>query len=182
MRKWMGVMALVVLCAPPAAAQEQTVESAQAFLAMVLPGNGYSAGSIEDGLQAMAREMHNGRYHVSGHAKIIDAGVVARCVSRIQYDVTPVKYEAWQVTVPGSRETIDPSKLFPDPRRVGMADGFNWGTLKEVRQSGSDVRLQFPAARNATHIHVGAEAMAARVAYAIEFLRMKCDPAAGTGF
>lgn len=59
-----------------------------------------------------------------------------------------------------------------------------WRAMHEVRQTGTrvvvmNIRSTFRRTRT---FDFGTEALAARAAYAMEFLRQHCDPTAGTGF
>ena len=71
-----------------------------------------------------------------------------------------------------------------DGRRTigGRQEGFSWSEVKSVQQTGGDVHLMFAGNQHLATIYLRSEDLAKRVAYAIEFLRMQCDAAAGTGF
>lgn len=58
----------------------------------------------------------------------------------------------------------------------------NWGSVTEVEQEGVLVTVATPWPRPQFRFNVGSEAMAARLAFAMEFLRSHCDVTAGTGF
>ncbi len=57
----------------------------------------------------------------------------------------------------------------------------NWEAVAEVKQGGSVVivKTTYP---ETTYYTLAAEGMAARVAYAMDFMRQYCDPGADTGF
>jgi len=58
--------------------------------------------------------------------------------------------------------------------------GFDFADVFEIRAEGTDVVV---VQRHVTvNWRIGSEAMAARVAYALEFLRQRCDRTADTGF
>ena len=64
----------------------------------------------------------------------------------------------------------------------------SWEYIAEARQgdaaheSRSIVYLTFRESGTVWYLNFGSPALAARAAYAVEFLRQHCDPAAGTGF
>ncbi|HWW57047.1 MAG TPA: hypothetical protein VN047_09155 [Sphingopyxis sp.] len=62
-------------------------------------------------------------------------------------------------------------------------EGFHWGKdIVSATQTGNTIDLKFLKAKNISSIYLGDEAMAKRVIYAINYLRIECDPAANTGF
>ncbi len=65
-----------------------------------------------------------------------------------------------------------------------VASDISWDNVIEVKtsNSGSDVLVVHNGLEKPTLVRVGAKDMAARVAYAMEFLKISCDKAAGTGF
>lgn len=66
---------------------------------------------------------------------------------------------------------------------MGLTDGFHWGEdVLSARADGSVVLIMFRGNPHESRLLAGAPDMATRIAYAIEFLRVECDPAASTGF
>jgi hypothetical protein len=190
------------ICLLPCAAlhaQEQTVENAQKFLSIVLPGNGYMGGAMREtpalAVKA-AREADSQHYYdadLQGEAKIVDADPVSRCTSKMLADYSTVtinirarRYSSGPVVERASRGITDWGSFSAgaDGRRTigGRQEGFSWSEVKSVQQTGGDVHLMFAGNQHLATIYLRSEDLAKRVAYAIEFLRMQCDAAAGTGF
>jgi len=180
-------------------AQEQTVENAQKFLSIVLPGNGYMGGSIRETPGNVTTAMREGdsRYFydadLRGEAKIVDAGPVSRCVSKLLADYADVtisanvrRYAGGPVIDSISRGITEAGTFSVGANGLrtigGKTDGFSWSEVKSVQQSGGDANLMFAGNKHVATIYLRSDDLAKRVAYAIEFLRMECDAAAGTGF
>jgi len=188
---------MTILLSPSAVhAQEQTVEGAQKFLSIVLPGNGYMMGGMYAALRGgikSARES-GGRSldgEIQGKAIIVDATAVAHCKSKLLSDYSNVelKFSGRQGTGPLERWTITSRQLdfLNNPSsggvtRFGTQEGIHWSIAKYVRQSGGNVYIMFDGNEDESTIYLNSEDLAKRVAYAIDFLRTNCDKAAGTGF
>lgn len=69
------------------------------------------------------------------------------------------------------------NKLNPNAR---MDDGINWRGVVEVRQERTFVYITSEIYTKVYDFR--SESLAARAAFAMEFLRLHCDPTAGTGF
>lgn len=162
----------------PAGAQstEQTVEGAQRFLEMVLPGAGYESPAYRSAVAAV-RQSSYGTARFSGQPRIVDASIVSRCVSKAISSGDDVV-----MTVPGEGE-YKLGDYSPDIRRMGNPNGFHWGRdVMAATAQGEIVSVRFRGNDSDSFIYTGAEDMAARVAYAITFLHQQCDPTAATGF
>jgi hypothetical protein len=192
-------MFVALFCLLPSAsvyAQDgaQTVENAQKFLSIVLPGNGYRKGGLDAGLRAGLQGMRDagGRSvggEIQGTAKIVDAAPVAHCKSKLLSDYSDVKMKFWGRSGSGPMEyrTISAHEFgFPKDSgtvaRHGIPDGFPWSDVKSVRSNGGNVYMMIAGNQDESTIYLHSEDLAKRVAYAIEFLRTSCDAAAGTGF
>lgn len=176
-------------------AQEQTVENAQKFLSMTLPGNGYMAGSLRSAFKKtvdIANRKGQGyvEYSIGGEAKIVDADAVSRCTSKILSDYSGVtvnyvvkrSYYGSVVSRRTDKLTEALSKTFSQSTIIGRPDGFSWSEIKFVRSDGGNVDLLFSENEIASTIYLRSEDLAKRVAFAMEFLRISCDKSAGTGF
>lgn len=155
---------------------QQTVEGAQTFLSQVLPGQGYMPGFFTDAVTRASRQRNLPRPQILGEGKIYQAAAIRKCVSTLRFDMSPV-YIAY------GRERVNFVRTFsPELAQGGIPEGFSWGDVVEVNRIGSRVDLTFKGNRDASRIHLNAETLARRVAYAIEFLRLHCDETAKTGF
>ena len=61
-----------------------------------------------------------------------------------------------------------------------LSGAIGWDRVREVSQEGARVIVSMTGWRGT--LHLPSEQTAARVAYAMEFLRVHCDPASSTGF
>lgn len=159
-------------------APEQTVEGAQRFLSMVLPGNGYTSGGFRDAVRQAGKNA-GASVMLDGAGKVTDASTVSRCTSRILYDNSSVSLI---VTAGRRTQRLSVYDLAPGWVTGGKPGGFHWGEVKEVKQVGGTVELLFKGNTTWTTVHLGSNDLAARVAYAMEYLRIHCDPTASTGF
>jgi len=193
-------MLLAMVLSPAVAhAQDgvQTVENAQKFLSIVLPGNGYMKGAVSTALSAVNGRDASGYYmdaQVHGEAKIIDASSVGRCRSKLLSDYSSVEVELRVRRNPGApvleRKRMPIAEAAPDGfsaqhggvQRHGDQAGFSWSELKSVRTVGDNVYLMFAGNKSESVIYLRSADLASRVGYALEFLRLQCDAAAGTGF
>ncbi|KAF1723362.1 hypothetical protein [Pseudoxanthomonas japonensis] len=183
MRKHLLVPALLLLPCVGLHAQEgaQTVENAQKFIALTLPDNRYVPGDL---FHVLDEAKKVGGAAIRGTGRITDANALARCRSRILFDMSAVTMEGWPSGRPSQSKMYYLPDTFPDayPKWGTNKEGFSWGDVKEVKAEGTDVILLFKGGLAHSRIYLGAETLASRVAYAIEFLRTSCDAAAGTGF
>lgn len=198
-RSWLldGGLLLAMSLSPMAVhAQDgaQTVENAQKFLSIVLPGNGYRKGGLDAALRAALQSMREagGRSvggEIQGTATIVDAAPVAHCKSKLLSDYSNVrlKLSARSGNGPMEYRMVTASEFgFPKDSggvtRHGTQEGFSWSDVKSVRASGGNVYVMIAGNQDESTIYLHAEDLAKRVAYAIDFLRTSCDAAAGTGF
>lgn len=70
---------------------------------------------------------------------------------------------------------------------MGLAElfqqGIDWSKVNTIAQSGSEVSVQSNyLSRGPVRLIFGSADMAARAAYAMEVIKMSCDPVANTGF
>ncbi|GEM_PF-1878825 len=187
-RRFLTLLAgTATLLSSPAPAQDgQTVEGAQRFLSIVLPGSGYLPSSARSGIasarDAAAAEGQGVRADLYGRARITDMSAVAHCVSRLEFDEANMR--AVFIARNGERQEITLSTMWDQPVPYGKdPEGFHWGKdVLAASQSGSQVNLRLEGRTQDAIIYLGDEAMAQRVIYAITFLRTECDAAADTGF
>lgn len=188
---------MTILLSPSAVhAQEQTVEGAQKFLSIVLPGNGYMTGTmhalLRDGIEGARKNgVRSLSGDIQGKAIIVDATVVAHCESKLLSDYSNVELkfsgrqgtgalEHWTITSRQLNFLNNPSK--GGVTRFGSQAGSHWSIAKSVRPSGGNVYIMFDGNEDESTIYLNSEDLARRVAYAIDFLRTNCDKTAGTGF
>ena len=194
-----GGMLLAMLLPPTAAhAQEgaRTVENAQKFLSITLPGNGFTSGRMATLFKPKPGETRV-RSKFDGVGRITTADSPARCRTAIMFDVSGITvslrryvdrfdytgWTAWESIGPPGAGDLGQSQYFV-PGVGGNPAGFAWADVQEVKVAGSgtDVLLMLKGDTEYTRLHLGAQDLATRVVYAMEFLRMQCDAAAGTGF
>ncbi|MGJ4802957.1 hypothetical protein [Luteimonas sp. SDU82] len=65
---------------------------------------------------------------------------------------------------------------------VGSPDGFDFGSLRALRQSRTRVLLRFAGEQPDAVLYLEGEEIAARVHTALDYLRRHCDASAATGF
>ncbi|NEX95165.1 hypothetical protein [Caulobacter sp. 17J65-9] len=150
-------------------AQEQTVESAQRFLSRVVPGAGYWAGWMDTALDTARQKTFeatgaNPYVQPSGQGVIREFAPAGECKQQVGLDFSGVQMT---ITMNGQTQTV-PFGVSP------MTKVVNWADLGEARVAGGGVVLSW---RNgsSSETRLGSESMAARVAYAMEFLRLHCD-------
>lgn len=184
--KLVRMSAIVLLSAAclPAQSQadqpKQTVENAQRFLQITLPGRPYYAASMRDLIDAEERR-HGGRAYLEGHAVITNADPIARCKSRLFYKYPDNVELVVHLRGQNARERL--TSFAPNlAGELGNKDGVAWSEVLEAKADNTRVLIKFNGATAYAAIDAGAQSMAARVAYAIEFLRVNCDKASGTGF
>ena len=175
---WIGMLAQPSL-GYAQEAPEQTVESAQLFLGKVA-GQGHMQMSVYSfgfdcpggGGYNIVCTVDNGDFHfppspiVSARPKPSNA-----CVTELEARVVQLK-------------GTPPFELYDNPTVVYReADGmfrFHWPYITRVSRTGTNVYIVSSGGR--FKITISEEALAARVEYAMEFLRLNCDATAGTGF
>ena len=187
---------LVFTVSQAASEPEQTVEGAQKFLSLKLPGNRYEWG----GFNSFAREKMNSvmegvkqqypesrvdvRYIINGNAIIKEAVATSKCSSKLVLDISQLSAIIVIKENPYSpkEERIEMTAA----KLLGTGDFYefeseNWGKLKSVEQEKDKVIVRYSSPIPSTII-VGSEGLASRIAYALDFLRINCDEASGTGF
>ncbi len=168
----------------PALAQsggsKQTVENAQRFLEMTLPGKVYRSATMKHAMEA-ARRKTGGEAHLEGHATISDATAIARCKSRLLHKYPESAEIIYRVRGHIQRQPL--LSAFPQLRgELGDPDGLPWSDVLEVETVGSTVYLTLDGVVTRLEMDMGAKSLADRVAYAVEFLRISCDKTSDTGF
>lgn len=175
-------------------AQEQTAEGAQMFLSATLPGNGYVPAMFSSVIESWDNSVPEyWRYRFTGTSKIMEVRSPDRCRTVISFDPSGLFVEVNTNEAAGwtgwRRRSEDRSEaLSQGSYKEGLmgvvASDISWDNVIEVKtsNSGSDVLVVHNGLEKPTLVRVGAKDMAARVAYAMEFLKISCDKAAGTGF
>jgi len=179
-----GILVLAALAATPATARaddpdaQRSIASAQEFLRQVLPGNRY-ASSVMTGIVARAkREGLRGRFEPL--PVIFNADPVAGCRSFLLADIAATDFE---VRDPATGDVVVSAlaDLLEDDV-VGSPDGFDFGSIRDLRHSGSRVMLRFAGGRDDAVVYMEGEEVAGRVHTAFDYLRRRCDASASTGF
>ena len=156
----------------------RSVASAQEFLRQVLPGNRYVSTMMSGIVEKARRE--GLRADFEPLPLIFDADPVAECRSMLLADIDPTDLV---VRDPNTHEAAVSSlaDLVQDGV-VGSPDGFDFGSIRQTRHSGSRVYLRFAGEQLDAVVHLEGEEIAGRVHAAFDYLRRHCDPAAATGF
>ncbi len=79
-----------------------------------------------------------------------------------------------------AREVVNGQRKYTREQIGSGAAPLNWARIAEVKQYGLQITIVGGGTRQT--VNLPSEALATRVAYAMEFLRQNCDPTAGTGF
>lgn len=145
-------LAAVLTLPNAAAAQQQTVESAQRFLSQVLVGQHYRSSLSNGGANPRP-------------GLITAVQTVGRCDTRITHQYAAGYWNNLEF----SAETHTWSDR-------------NLAYLSEVRQHGSVVGISWTIHTNRSTFELSSETLAIRVAAALEFLRQNCDVTSDTGF
>ena len=180
----LGLLVAATASAAPAAddagtAPARTVEGAQEFLRQVLPGSRYVSTPMAEMLAGARREQLRGSYEPL--PLVIDADPVAACVSRLRADVSATwlvlrnPMDAWDASEAPVQDLLGSAV-------VGDPDGIHFGSIRALRQSGSQVHLRFAGNSDDAVLHLDAEETAQRVYAAFDFLRKACDATRDTGF
>lgn len=177
-------------------AQQQTVEGAHLFLSKVAEqggttfqvdgGDGWNKVRVEksycryygyDTASGIRAGEHGcSDFKASTHAidsrSLISASSLSRCATQVRAD----RAGGREFTVKdGGRDYWD-VRMPPQP---GSFD-IDWGKVAEVKRDGSAINVT--GIKPAIRFLMASEALAVRVAYAMEFLRTECDATSGTGF
>lgn len=197
MGKYSMFAAVLLLCGTPVcsfAQADQTAEGAQEFLKMTLPGNRYVPGWLISQVKTWDRNSaFDTRYTYRGTGVIAEVRSQERCKTAILYDHRGISMGENEVNGNTGRRMgwqyypLDSDRYGLKEFQAGSLAGvreFSWSDVKEVKLAGNEtgVLLLLNGVNEYTEIVVGAKDMAARVVYAMEFLRLNCDRAAGTGF
>ncbi|KQY28823.1 hypothetical protein ASD38_14350 [Caulobacter sp. Root487D2Y] len=168
-RKTVATAIVALICvAGPAAAQEQTPENAQKFVAqiaglgqLVYAWRSTGSGGFEQGVYL--DETGNQRYFDKAVAPLWDVSATGSCLTKFHY----------QRTTYG--------------RTVGTADADGtiiWRNVAAVKAENAYVYVDESAGGYQLfhRFTLPNAALATRIAYAMEFLRVSCDATQGTGF
>ena len=161
-----------------AAAPARSVASAQEFLRQVLPGNRYVSTAMTEIVVRAGREGLRGSFEPL--PVIIDAEPLAECRSLLLADISATDLVVHDPSA-GDTAVSALAELLRD-ELVGSPDGFDLGSIRELRQSGSRVYLRFAGEQLDAVVHLEGEEIAGRVHAAFDYLRRHCDPASATGF
>ncbi|KQY28822.1 hypothetical protein ASD38_14345 [Caulobacter sp. Root487D2Y] len=157
--------------AAPAAAQEQTPENAQKFIAQIA-----GLGQINYTDRSGSQTFTQGSYQDNSGSQTV--------VRYYDKAVAPI----WDVTSPSRCETQFKRKLVWSRGGeivTSNENGYmNWKRVMSVTVSGANIVVA-DATQWSDYFHrfsLPTEDMAKRVGYAMEFLRVSCDATQGTGF
>ena len=178
-------MALAFGLAAAAAAERdgapvrRTVEGAQAFLAMMLPGNRDLSTPMVEMPERARREGLRGRF--GPQPRIIGAAVVSTCVPRPRADASESLFVAHDPRDAGDGAAAPVAGL-PGGGVIGDPPGMHFGNIRALRRMGEEVHLRFAGNTTDAVLLLDSGETAARVYDALEFLRVHCDGSRATGF
>ncbi len=156
------LLAAAALACTPALAQQQTPANAQTFLQLTAEKTGATLSWYSRGAWNIHR--FEGTNYPTPPDKVNSITSKSACMSVINIDD---KYGI---------ESVDPVVY---KRRVTDVE-VDWNKVPSVTQNGMGVELKI--AGQPMRLDMPSESLAARVAYAMEFLRVHCDSSAKTGF
>ena len=160
-------VALAALALPTLVHAQQTRAGAQEFLRQVAAQGAMRLSTdTGDGWQRSVRPYDS---HTFPPNTVTGVSGGDTCASTLAY-------QPHATVVYGSEARGNYSPHY-DPIQNNLID---WSRVVEVLQSGTDIYLTGTA--YPLKVGLGSEALATRVAYAMEFLRLECDPTASTGF
>lgn len=186
-----------LLGAPAGAQPEQTIEGGQSFLSQVAAAGGLTFVECKEGVceetlpdRWVYNELYLGgpqkgqvykRHERKGiqdapEKKILKILTLGRCESSFEYTQTEVTYDGEELDDLETRE----SRLYGASRK--------WQDISQIKADNEFVRFQMKALssdrsdRANFRLRTHGPEQAARIAYAMEFLRVNCDPTAATGF
>jgi hypothetical protein len=141
-----------------AAGQTQTPDGAQRFLLQVMPGMEYRPSGFGDDQPWL-------------WGKITVVKTVDQCTT------------TWDAEFPSSQVGDKTYDAFTTTGATNTKPGWKtWGDVVEVIVKGNIIHINYIGAAHAALIRTNSEALAARTAYAIQFLEKDCDRTRGTGF
>lgn len=165
----------------PALAQTQTLEGAQEFMRLSFAqggvkfavdlGSGFSSVPMQ--FQWVGAGVQRGTWSVPPYSNATYNPQPNKCLARIEGVKPSLQLTLSQWTPSQGRRTIWLTDLPYGPYYLDYAK------VTKVTQSGSTVTAN--GGLNIQLIYTS-DQIATRVAYAMEFARQKCDPAAATGF
>ncbi|MFC3711147.1 hypothetical protein ACFOMD_01100 [Sphingoaurantiacus capsulatus] len=187
------LLAAAMLSQPAGAQVEQTVEGAHRFL-MLTVEQGTSSVAIDIGLGMSVtygvRTVEQCRQEEYTYDIWGSKGVRNRCWNEERYaNVTARAHPLVSTAANGACATI---LKFTDYANPDYADGWkigprgidsvtlDWRKVAKVTANGSYVDVS--PSQPGVQFRLASPDLAKRVAYAMEFLRQECDPAAATGF
>lgn len=149
-------------------AQEQTVESAQKFLEQVLPSVKVDTNSWT---------LTSGKFaNIDRFGDITKVETIEGCLTKISLKYGQFKSHLTQ----WNNETRRPQNLEWGPTSfVEPLDFSKWSEVKSISKTRIKV---FRIDRTTLDFHSPSESMIARLAFALDFLRQKCDTTSATGF
>lgn len=169
-------LALALVFAAPSAAQEQTPENAQKFLAQI------------GGLGQLVYASHTARFGYDQGAYSDESGT--HYFPKPAFPATEVVASSPCSTQFKYTDTHFSSSQGASTQRA-MGGYINWSRVASVTVSGAEVEVVSPTSPDVASLlgpsfyerfTLPNEALAKRVGYAMEFLRLSCDQTEGTGF
>lgn len=179
-----GAIALTSACAPILAQSDEpplTVMRAQMYLSTVLPGMEYKPASLQNAVNSAAMGAGGTVELTGGHPTIQTVGVVAPCISTFTFTYpTAMMYR--HTTDRGTNE-VQLLAALPHLRGLqGDTKGSNWNEVISVVRDNQLVEVRYSSTGYASKINARNHATARRVVEAIEFLRVQCKGASGSGW
>lgn len=173
----------------PVRAQEQTPEGAQSFLGILAGQGNLSMSRRQDNIAAVYGwykdwdlmswrwDLDNGdfRFYTSDvpPLRVTAVGSTDRCVSRVTFNL---------VSYSSDRRSSSP----PPAEPLGSTNlDVNWSKVANIYRSGQSIEIRGGYLRillGDIRFNFPDENLAKRAEYAMEFLRLACDPTKQTGF
>jgi hypothetical protein len=159
-------LAILLTVTGLAHAQEQSAEGAQEFLRQMLPDLKVSARDWNP--PAGDRGMIEFRFALPSSVETL-----SRCVTQITLEYPRHGWTAALIDGGGPRSL--------PPATVDLV--LDFGKVRQVtKKTGGDIEIAISGNQGPVKIKAESTTLQARLAYALEFLRTKCDKASSTGF
>lgn len=193
---WMaGAIMVALIPGVGHARQEQTVDSAQTFLTQVFGAGGITfSHDGGQGYNPVYQQIWRCAWTMTDAGGFFSGptyGTQCNVTGSDYWTAPPYTNARYASTAPCSgrmdggqpyydREVRNGDRKYTRGDLGAGAAVVNWAKVAEVKQYGLQVAIVGGGMRQT--VNLPSDALAARVAYAMEFLRQNCDPTAGTGF
>lgn len=179
-----GAIALTTACSAGFAQADEpplTVMRAQMYLSTVLPGMEYKPASLQNAVLAAAKAAGGTVELDGGHPTIHSVGVLAPCISTFTF-LYP-EGMMYRHTTGGVTNEVPILSALPHLRGLqGDRKGSNWNEVVSVVRENNLVDIRYSSTGYSSKINARNHATAARIVEAIEFLRVQCKGASGSGW